>query len=103
MQDNYRVIAFEGLGCLNGGAPLKRRLTLENRPSDRFLRLHFHRCLAVSMCRGDVTEDYGEQEIENFMDELGVFDNEIDFRDPKWSTPLGIEVRAYLFRQKMAE
>ena len=37
-----------------------------------------------SACCGDVTEDYREQEIENFMEELGVFDNEINFRDARW-------------------
>src|SRR6266508_415559 len=39
-------------------APLKRHLTLVDRPhlpSDRSLRLHFHRCLAVSVCHDDVT------------------------------------------------
>jgi hypothetical protein len=85
---------------------LKSHLTLidgPNRPSDRFLRLHFHGCLAVSVCRGDVNEDYREQEIDNFMEELGVYDNEIDTSDPGWSTPLGYHVHAYLVRRKMAE
>ncbi|KAF8816775.1 hypothetical protein BYT27DRAFT_7181214 [Phlegmacium glaucopus] len=105
VDDNYRIIAFEGLENLNGGAPLKSHLTLIDgpyRPSDRFLRLHFNECLAVSVCRGDVLEDYREQEIELFMEELGVFDNEMDPSDPKWSTPLGSHVHAYLVRQKMA-
>jgi hypothetical protein len=47
-------------------------------------------------------EDYREQEIENFMEELGVYDNEIDPDNPRWSTPLGSHVHAYLIRQKMA-
>jgi hypothetical protein len=85
---------------------LKSHLTLidgPNRPSDRFLRRHFNRCLAISVCCGDVMEDYEEQEIENFMDELGVYDNEIYPDDPGWSTPLGSHVHAYLIRQKMTE
>ena len=47
-------------------------------------------------------EDYQEQEIENFMEELGVYDGEIDPDDPRWSTPLGSHVHAYLMliRQK---
>ena len=48
-------------------------------------------------------EDYREQEIEHFMEELGVFDGEIDNGNPGWSTPLGSHVHAYLLRQKMAE
>ena len=48
-------------------------------------------------------EDYQEQEIENFMAELGVFDNEIDTSDPKWLTPLGSHVHAFLLRQKIEE
>ena len=86
---------------------MKTHLTLvdgPNRPSDLFLRLHFRRCLAVSVCRGDVMEDYQEeQEIESFIEELGV--NEIDPDDPGWSTPLslGSRVHAHLVRQKMAE
>ena len=48
-------------------------------------------------------EDYREQEIETFMEELGVYDNEIDPDDQRWSTPLGSHVHAYLIRQKMAE
>ena len=106
MQDDYRIILFEGSGSLNSGAPLKSHLTLTDgphRPSDRFLCLHFEHCLAVSVCRGDIMEDYEEQEIENFMEELGVYDGEIDTSDPRWSTPLGSHVHAYLVRQKMAE
>ena len=85
---------------------MKSHLTVidgPNRLSDRFLRLHFHECLAVSVCRGDVNEDYQEQEIENFMEELGVYDNEIDPSDPGWSTPLGSHIHAYLVRRKMAK
>jgi len=74
-----------------------------DRSSDQFLRLHFRQCLAVSVCRGDIMEDYKEQEVENFMEELGVYDGEIDINDPRWSTPLGSHVHAYLVRQKMAE
>lgn len=58
------------------------------RPSDWFIRLHFRRYLVI-VCRGD---DYGEQEIENFTEELGVSDGEIDTGDPRWSTPLGSHV-----------
>jgi len=101
VQDDYRIILFEGS---NSSAPLKSRLINgPNRPSDRFLRLHFRQCLAVSVCRGDVMEDYKDQEIENFIEELGVYDGETDTSDPRWSTPLGSHVHAYLIRQKMAE
>jgi len=106
VQDNYRIVVFEGLEHLSSGALLKSHLTLPNgpkRPSDRFLRLHFNGCLAVSVCRGDVMEDYEEQEIENFMEELGVYDNEINDGDPRWSTTLGSHVHAYLVRQQMAD
>jgi hypothetical protein len=106
IQDHYRIIVFEGSESLNSGTPLKTHLTLvdgPHRPSDRFLRLHFRRCLAVSVCRGSVMEDYREQEIDLFMEELGVYDNEINPDDPGWSTPLGSYVHAYLIRQKMAE
>jgi len=48
-------------------------------------------------------EDYKEQEIENFMEELGVYDGTIETSDPRWSTPLGSHVHAYLIRLKMAE
>lgn len=48
-------------------------------------------------------EDYGDQEIEIFMEELGVYDNEINHSDPRWSTPLGSHVHAYLVRQKIAD
>ncbi|KAF8812753.1 hypothetical protein BYT27DRAFT_7086574 [Phlegmacium glaucopus] len=106
VDDNYRIIVFEGWESLNNVGPLKSHLTLidgPHRPSDRFLRLQFNECLAVSVCRGDVMEDYREQEIEIFMEELGVYDNEIDPSDPRWSTPLGTHVHAYLVRQKMTE
>jgi len=107
VDDDYRIILFEGSETLSrDDAPLKSHLKLvegPNRPSERFLRLHFRQCLAVRVCRGDVMEDYREQEIENFMEELGVYDNEIDTSDPRWSTPLGSHVHAYLVSQKMAE
>ena len=91
---------------MNSGARLKSHLTLidgPHRPSDRFLRLHFNECLAVNVCRGDVIEDYEDQEIDNFMEELGVYDGNIETGDPRWSTELGSHVHAYLVRQKMAE
>ncbi|KAF8529603.1 hypothetical protein BU17DRAFT_60386 [Hysterangium stoloniferum] len=106
VEDDYRIILFEGSESSNSGVPLKSHIILvdgPHRPSDRFLRLHFQECLAVSVGRGDVMEDYHEQEIENFMEELGVYDGEIDTGDPRWSTPLGSHIHAYLIRQKMAE
>jgi len=65
--------------------------------------LHFQRCLAVSAFGGDVSEDYKEQEIVGFMEELGVFDDEIDATDPRWGNPLGTEVYSYLLRQKLEQ
>jgi hypothetical protein len=43
-------------------------------------------------------EDYEEQEIENFMEELGVYDGAIEPSDPRWSTPLNSHVHAYLIK-----
>ena len=63
----------------------------------------FRQCLNVSVCRGDILEDYEDQEIENFMEELGVFDDEKDTNDPRWSTQLGSHVHVHLMRQKMKE
>ncbi|KAF8530517.1 hypothetical protein BU17DRAFT_79301 [Hysterangium stoloniferum] len=106
VEDDYRIILFEGSESLKSGVPLKSHMILVDgpyRPSDRFLRLHFQECLAVSVGRGDVLEDYRDQEIEIFMEELGIYDDEIDTGDPRWSTPLGSHVHAYLIRQKMAE
>jgi len=76
VEDNYRIILFEGSESLNIGAPLKSHLTLIDgpyRPSDRFLRLHFRQCLAVSVCRGDVMEEQG---FENIIEEFGDYDGE---------------------------
>jgi hypothetical protein len=50
------------------------------------------------VCRGDVAEDYEEEEIENFMEEL----SETGLSDSRWSTPLGLQVHA-LIRQKAAQ
>ena len=50
--------------CLKDVASLKTHATLGDdpfRPSDHFLRLHFHKCLIVRACLGDVQEDYEEQ------------------------------------------
>jgi hypothetical protein len=91
---------------LKGATPLKNHVTFvddHDRPSDRYLHLHFQRCLTVSACGGNPTEDYKDQEIDLFMEELGVYDDEMDTTDPRWTTPLGVEVYAYLVRQKMAE
>ena len=46
IQDEYRIIIFEGSECITGGTPLESRLIFvdgPDRPSDRFLRLHFQR------------------------------------------------------------
>ena len=86
-------------------APLKTHLTLTDgphRPSDRFLRMHFERCLAVSAYGGDVKDDYKEQEIQTFSEELGVYDGEMDYSDPRWSTSLGMAVHSHLIRQRLA-
>ena len=37
----------------------------------------------VSVCRGDVLEDYRDQEIECFMEEVGFYDGEMDDSDPR--------------------
>ena len=104
-QDNYRIINFEGPELLSGDAPLKTHLTLSDgpyRPSDRFLRKHFERCLAVSAYGGDPRDDYKEQEIDILMEDLGIYDDEIDYSDPRWLTPLGMEVHSFLVRQRLA-
>jgi hypothetical protein len=58
------------------------------RPSDRFLRLHFNESLFVSVCRGDIMEDYKDTEIEKFTEELGVYDGRwrlvIQDGEPRW-------------------
>jgi len=105
MQDKYRIVNFERSDCLKGDTRLRSHLTLvdgPHRPSDRFLRLHFQRCIAVSVCGGDAREDYYEQEIDGFMEELGVFDDEMDSTDPRWMSLLGTEVHSYLVREKLA-
>jgi hypothetical protein len=84
--------------------PLKSHVTRvdgPNHPSDRFLRLHFQRCLVVYACGGDISEDYSQDDIDDFMDELGVFDGEMDSRDVRWTTLLGIEVHSYLLRERL--
>lgn len=100
MQDNYRIVVFDSSTLKDPSATsLKSHVTFvdgRDRPSDRYLYLHFQRCLVVSVCGGSPIEDYGDQEIEIFMEELGVYDNEIDDSDPRWMTPLGVEVRTYL-------
>ena len=106
-QDNYRIVIFEGTDRLNG-ATLKSHATFvdghgHDRPSDRYLSKHFKQCLSVSACRGHPTKDYEDEEIKNFMKELRVHDDDIDTTDPRWTTPLGIEVNAYLVMRKMAE
>jgi hypothetical protein len=105
LQDNYRIVNFEGAELLTGDAPLKTHLSLTNglhRPSDNFLRMHFMRCLSVSAFGGNAREDYEEQEIDHFMEDLGIYDGEVDNSDPRWSTPLGMEVHNFLIRDKLA-
>jgi hypothetical protein len=105
VQDNYRIVIFDG-SMLKDATSIKSHITFDDgqdRPSDRYLHLHFQRCLTVSVCGGNSREDYKDQEIDLFMEELGVYDDEMDSTDPRWTTPLGIEVYAYLIRQKMAE
>jgi len=85
-------------------APFKSHVTFvdgQDRPNDRYLRLHFQWCLSVSVCGGDPTEDFEEQEIGLFMEELGLYDNTMDLSDPKWNTQLGREVRAALAREEV--
>ena len=109
MQDNYCIVIFNGSErMLKGTTSLKSHVTFvdgRDRPSDQYLRLHFQWCLTVCACGGNPTEDYKDKEIDLFMEELGVYDDEMDTTDPRWMTPLGVEVyaSAYLVRQKMAE
>jgi len=55
--------------------------------------------LTVSVCGGDPTEDYEDQEIELTIEELY---DEMDFSDSKWKTPLGLEIHADLVRKELA-
>jgi len=102
VDDNYRIVVFEGGEHLNMS---NNHLILgpsPDRPGDYFLRLHFQECLAVSVCRGNLAEDYEEQELGSFLEEVGFYDDEMDDSNPKWSTSLGILVRAHLIRERMA-
>jgi len=102
-QDNYRSFVFDKSERMLDAAPFKSHVTFaegQDRPTDQFLRLHFQRCLAVSVCGRDPTEDYEEQEIGLFMEELGLYDDTMDFSHPDWETPLGREVYAALVREQ---
>ena len=104
IQDNYRIVIFDG-STLQDAALNKHAHFVDgpDRPSDRFLHLHFQRCLIASACGGNAREDYEDQEIDLFMENLGVYDDEVDPTDDRWTSPLGVEVHAYLVRQKTAE
>ena len=83
---------------LKGATPLKSHATFvdgHDCPGDRYLRLHFQQYFTVSACGGNPTEDYKDQEIDLFMEELGVYD-ELDTTDHRWTILLGVEVYAYL-------
>jgi hypothetical protein len=99
-QDNYRIVFFDKRDDLK--RPLKSHLVPSNDGLDPFLRLHFERCLSVNAFGGDVREDYQEGEINQFMDELGVFDEDgIDSSHLGWQTPLGREIHAWLLRRQL--
>ena len=64
--------------------------------------MHFEQCLAVSAYGGDVRDDYKEQEIDEFMEDLGIYDDEINYSDARWLISPGMEVHSYLVRQRLA-
>jgi len=100
LQDNYRIVVFEGSKCMQEAC--KSHATFfdgQDRPSNQYLHLHFQQCLTVSVCGGNPTEDYEDQEIEVTMKELY---DDMDFLDSRWKTPLGLEIRADLVRREMA-
>jgi hypothetical protein len=81
-QDNYRIINFTVPEFLTVDAPLKTRVIFHDGhylPSNRFLRMDFDRSLAASAYGGTVIDDYEEQEADHFMEDLGIFDDEIDY------------------------
>jgi len=56
IQDDYRIIVFEGSETLNHNAPLKSHITA---PID--LATGFSVCISESVCLGDVMEDCREE------------------------------------------
>ena len=67
------------------------------RPSDRFLRIHFLHCLRHNILGGDVTTDYDDVDLDDFMEFMN--DKIEDMTDPDWQTPLGKEYWAMLLRR----
>ena len=71
------------------------------RPKDRFLRGHLFQTLSVHLLGGDVQDDFGD--LSDYLQNLGIYDNNIDPSDPEWETLLGREVWAMLVRSQLAK
>lgn len=67
-----------------------------DRPGDDYLRAHFLWCLTINLFDGDVRFDYRQEEVPNFLDEMGDHIEDIDKTDEQWETPLGVRVLTWL-------
>ncbi|TDL20948.1 hypothetical protein BD410DRAFT_790300 [Rickenella mellea] len=99
VDDDYRIVVFhepKKSGC----PPINSNLTLfdgPDRPSDQFLRVHFAYCLAAHAFGGDLTEDFKDGEVENFM---LAFDK-MSPDDPLRQSFLGKRVEQFYVRQTL--
>lgn len=102
VDDNYRIVFFVPY---DEYAPFDPRTYLDIssddplRPSDMFLRTHFERCLLCHFPGGDVRSDFWDYDLNDFCEQMGVFDNDVDPNDPEWQTTFGKEVWGMLIRQ----
>jgi hypothetical protein len=65
-------------------------------PGDEYLRAHFLWCLVINLIDGDVKFDYQQEEVPNFLNEMGDHIEDIDKTDDRWKTPLGVRVHEWL-------
>ncbi|KII83797.1 hypothetical protein PLICRDRAFT_442206 [Plicaturopsis crispa FD-325 SS-3] len=98
VDDGYRIVAFEPLDGLRLPSHLSLPADTSARPSERLLRDHFYRCLYHNLRGGNISDNYPPEDVQEYMESLGVFDDEMDMNDPRWQTELGKAIWAALMR-----
>ncbi|KAF9461580.1 hypothetical protein BDZ94DRAFT_1263408 [Collybia nuda] len=105
VDDNYRIIRFYEGKKVEAvlGQPLKEYMVPNDTKADKFLRTHFLYSLCVHTYGGDHIDSFPLYYVDDFMDKMGLFEeNKIEFSlkggnysSGEWDTYLGRQILAW--------
>ncbi|RDB20728.1 hypothetical protein Hypma_012128 [Hypsizygus marmoreus] len=107
LDDNHRIVCFDIRDevTMSVKTYLMRPVNEHGSLRDDFLRAHFVRCLVVNTCNGDVSDQFPENAMQHFLEQVGYPENVEDLGlnekemaeiRAEWDTEIGQVIQSWI-------